>query len=94
MPSAARGSDSIERVGILQAERPARRSRQRAQVGARADPHAEVPRDRPDVGARRAGDLDHAIGSPVPVVPLRELDAVDRDRSGRELGRLADRAIE
>ncbi len=77
-----------DRDGLGQPERSAGRPGQRAEVGTAAKGQAEIPGNRPDVGAGGAIDLDdrdrtRRIGG----IPLEDLQAVDRDRARGELWR-------
>ena len=80
----------VEVAGRLQTERAAASSSQSAEIGPAPEPLAEVSGKGPDVRPRAALDF-HNRGRPIGfrAVPFDQLEAVDRDRSGRQIDGLA-----
>jgi len=76
----------VERVGALEPEGPAGRSRQGGQVGAAAKSLSQVARERPDI---RAGGTTHLDGCHrargIGAVPAGDLEPMDRDSPRSQL---------
>ena len=85
------GGERLEPVGrerVLRKQPRGFRAAQSVEMSAGAQPLAKVARDRPDVGARRAAQVDPDVQPTLARAHLEHVDRVDRDGPRREIDRL------